>query len=200
MAEKQHRVRFYYDSINSEDLKNAYAQIFTEMKQAKSEIYQACTVTDPMPIAPEGNIEFIGFYDKDANLRKEALQGTHADAAENTARYDIQDKKITWDLKNSGYRRVEEEGGAIDLYRLQYRVRLTNETAGFVEDQIYLTNDTTILEYQKMTRIDEVIIEDETKEIEFPIPKIKGFVTALAFQKVDTNGAGFAGCGIYPQP
>ena len=109
---------FYYDSINSEDLKNAYAQIFTEMKQAKSEIYQACTVTDPMPIAPEGNIEFIGFYDKDANLRKEALQGTHADAAENTARYDIQDKKITWDLKNSGYRRVEEEGGAIDLYRI----------------------------------------------------------------------------------
>ncbi len=185
---------YYYDSTNTAGLIGAYNQIFETIKQEVTNASEADWVAeDPMP--PIANlikdIEFIGFYDKSPKLIEGDLYGEHSYGAENTASF--AGEKITWDLKRSGY--VESKNGdkTIYTYQLVYRVRLKNENDGFVERDIYDTNGETTLQYKVIKEINGTSEVSESKEIDFPIPSVFGYIGELEFDKVDTRGSPLQG-------
>lgn len=195
---------YYYDSTNTAGLKDAYGQIFTQIKTTIEEASKADWVaTDPIPIVT-GAVEFIGFYDKENELKVDQnLVGSNAENAENTASIEkgsndntsgtdpaegtsvAKDDEITWDLKKSGYVTSDEEGKTIYTYTLKYRVRLKNEQSGFVENQSYNTNGTTTLAYRVVTTVNGNTTMSESKTIEFLIPSVHGYLGELIFNKID---------------
>lgn len=174
---------YYYDSDNPTQLEEAYAGIFDEIirlwQQTSTPLW---TAGDPIP----EQIEFIGFYDSDGSLVKDygSLTGSSAQAAENTAAFDSSEQKITWDLKTSGYESFTENNETRYTYTLSYRVRLKNEAELFVEEQTCSTNGTTTLRYQLMELIDDDVKLSDVREVDFPIPSVKGYLTELTFTKL----------------
>lgn len=177
---------YYYDSTDSAGLKDAFTDIFDQIKQTVSSGSEADWVAaDPIPHStiPDA-IEYIGMYDKSGNLVYDKLTGKHELGAENTAEFDSSAYKINWDLKASGYVMV----GEWYTYTLKYRVRLQNETFGFVENQIYKTNETTTLTYRVTQVVNDQTVMSQEKTIDFPIPSVHGFLADLEFTKKDTRG------------
>ena len=181
---------YYYDSTNAEGLKDAYNDIFQQIKETTQISSEADWVaSDPLP-APENvrNVEFIGLYDKNRSQCGDEVRGTHDESAENTAKFE--NDTIHWDLKNSGYTlRNAGDGKTAYTYELVYRVRLENEQCSFKEEAIYPTNDKTTLTY----RIVSSTGVSDKKEIEFPIPSVHGYLGELEFTKRDNRGNALPG-------
>ncbi|MBO5411341.1 MAG: VWA domain-containing protein, partial [Clostridia bacterium] len=136
-------------------------------------------VTDPMG----ENVEFLGLYDQNGALAGSSLSGSHAESGENTA---VFTDKITWDINSSGYSEVKTESATIRTYNLRYRVRLTNEAAGFTQEKSYNTNARTVLNY--------VFLDHTDKELDFKLPAVEGYLGSLDIIKNDeSTGAGLDG-------
>ena len=192
---------YYYDSTDLSGLEKAYSSIFAkilEMNAASAHL--DWVATDPMPdmgVHELETVEFIGFWDAD-NVLQQVLEGKSQDNALylNSATFDTAESTIHWDLKNSGYQSVSLGNGKNYMCALKYRVRLRNENGGFVEKQIYDTNDTTFLNYRVIEVVNNVTAVSDRKYIEFPIPKVFGYLSELTFQKIDSAGTPLSGAGF----
>ncbi len=130
---------YYYDSNNSTELNAAFQQIFDEIKRLQIEsTTNIWTALDPLPYDGESErfIEFIHFYDQ-YGKPQQALSGAYEIDGENTATFNSENGKVSWDLKNSGYSSYveEHENGHTTYYThtITYRVRLQNEDSEFLE-------------------------------------------------------------------
>lgn len=182
---------YYYDSTNTAGLKDAYNQIFAQIKTTIETATAADWVaSDPIPSITPDEIDFIGLFDKDGTLQDDSLTGSHTENAEDTASYG--NSTITWDLKKSGY--TKQNGSqTIYTYELKYRIRLRNEDSQFVENRIYSTNGTTTLQYRVIQTVNGTTTISESQTIDFPIPSVHGFLGELEFKKVDNYGRAVAG-------
>ena len=186
---------YYYDSTNTTELKDAYTQIFDQIKTQIETATQADWVaTDPIPMISENvrMVEFIGLYDKTPALQGDSLEGKNEEGAENTASYSESQYAISWDLKKSGYTTSKDGNTTIYTYTIKYRVRLMNETDGFVENQVYNTNGTTKLQYRIVQTKNGTTTISDSKTIEFPIPSVHGYLGELTFTKQDNRGNNLA--------
>lgn len=189
---------YYYDSTDLSGLQTAYDSIFRQMMEINaSSSHLDWVATDPMPdmgVHEIESVEFLGFWDIYGNLQS-SLTGVSKDGTEyeNTATFDTSSSTIHWDLKNSGYISIQADNVTNYMCTLKYRVRLKNENDGFVENQIYDTNDVTSLTY----RIIEIVGDEKTvsdrKSIDFPIPAVHGYLSELNFKKVDPSGRPLSG-------
>ncbi|MBQ8610264.1 MAG: VWA domain-containing protein [Oscillospiraceae bacterium] len=193
---------FYYDSTDKADLSAAYEQIFEEILIMNAEsAHLDWVATDPMPemgVHELDTMEFIGFWDiygSDPPVLVQSLTGESVDGSlyYNTAAFDTTETTIHWDLKNSGYQSVSLGTNKNYMCALKYRVRLQNEHDGFVERQSYVTNDTTFLNYRVIEVVNNVTQVSGLKRIEFPIPKVFGYLAELEFTKVDSRGGALPG-------
>lgn len=185
---------YYYDSTNTAGLKDAYTQIFEQIKTTVESAAEADWVaSDPIPVNTQ-HVEFIGLYDKSNTLQKESLTGEHIENGENTAQYGEKDSTtINWDLKKSGYTTALDGSTTTYSYKLMYRVRLKNEESGFVENQIYNTNDKTTLQYRLVQTVNGSTSVSDSKTIDFPIPSVYGYLAELTFDKKDNRGSPLSG-------
>ncbi|MGN1128263.1 MAG: VWA domain-containing protein, partial [Candidatus Flemingiibacterium sp.] len=104
---------YYYDSTNTEGLKAAYDQIFTEIKhKVEAGSVADWVASDPLPTIGGSTefVEFIGFYNKAPELVFTNLIGEHELNSENTASINADKTSISWDLKNSGYTTTTFDG------------------------------------------------------------------------------------------
>ena len=186
---------YYYDSTDAAGLEAAYEKIFEQIKKTIEAGSKADWVaSDPMP-SLEGvqAVEFIGMYDQNREGYRSELTGENEPDAENTASFQSGQNAIHWDLKQSGYQKSQSGGTTLCLYTLRYRVRLQNETDGFLEEEIYQTNGPTTLRYRAVETVDGSLQVSEPKTIDFPIPSVKGYLCELVFQKQDNYGNALAG-------
>lgn len=181
----------YENSDDAEGLANAFATIFQEIQStASSETRTAWVTKDPMPnVNGSRFLEFIGFFDRKGALTEENL----SDTGENEAAFEAKTQEIAWNLKKSPVETQETDGETRYQYALTYRVRLKNEAAGFAEDTEYLTNGVTTLTYRVSEEGNDQTILSEERSLDFPVPKVKGFLADLAFSKVDQYGEAVEG-------
>lgn len=196
---------YYYDSTNTAGLKDAYNQIFEQMKHITETASEADWVAnDPLPLIPPEYIEFIGFFDKDGVLQKTEtdLSGENKKCAENTAKYDdgdqiTQKSEIYWDLKKSGYEETKKGDTTYYSYKLKYRVRLKNELKDdkftFEEEKIYDTNAPTTLKYRVFEEKDGKLTFSEQRTLDFKIPSVHGYLADITFTKKGSDGRLLAG-------
>ena len=143
--------------------------------------------TDPMTnygSTTSEYIKFIGFLNSSNQVvSANAISGSHELNGNNTASFATKngdpEGTITWDLKKSGYKTEKENNATVYIYTLKYRVRLKTEKQGFVNESPYDTNGTTTLTY---VTVDGNTISN-TKTINYPIPKVKGYLTELKVLK-----------------
>ena len=166
-------------------METAFQKIFNKIKQEVAISSQADWVAnDPIPSTSHDQVEFIRFYNKNKNLVEGNMSGTGNEGGENTASYG--DSTISWDLKNSGFTTTQSGNITQYTYTLVYRVRLTNEKSGFDENQEeYDTNGTTTLTYRVTKKENGQTTISDRKELEFPIPSVKGYLGELSFEKKD---------------
>jgi len=192
---------YYFESTDQQGLEAAYDQIFQEILYINAESSRLDWVaTDPMPgmgVHELETIEFIGFWDlwSDDPTLVNALSGKSQDSSlyYNSATFDTAKNTINWDLKNSGYQSVSMGNNKNFMCALKYRVRLMNEETGFVEKAVYDTNDKTFLTYRIIEVVNNETKISDQKKIEFPIPKVFGYLSELNFLKVDPTGAPLEG-------
>lgn len=174
--------KYYYDVTKITDFTDSITSILEtlekDLEDKRSEIWKT---TDPMTKygTPTSEfIEFQGMFDKEGNL-VQSLSGEHGLNKENTAIFTTTQSDpsgtISWDLKESGYVKQTEGNTNIYTYTLKYRIRLKVEKQGFDDTISYDSNGTTTLKYINQ--------EIATKNIEYPIPKIKGFLENLKITK-----------------
>ncbi len=181
--------KYYHDSTDTAGLIDAYNQIFEAIRTTTETAAKADWVaSDPVPTVVPGEIEFIGFYDKDNELTSGNLTGSYAENAENTAstHSNSSSTDIDWDLKKSGYTQSTSGSETTYVFELRYRVRLKNEDASFIEKNVYNTNGKTTLQYRTVTDINGQQTISAPKTINFPIPSVHGYLGELTFTKQDT--------------
>ena len=177
---------YYQDVTNKSAMTDAFNEIFKKIMEMSEATWVA---EDPMNTSSNvKNIEFVGMYDGNKNLR-DSVDLTNGN---NTASYNDKDK-INWDLKNSNPAIIENGNITYYVYELHYRIRLQNELSSFEEidkstgnSKIYETNGKTTLNY--------VIKTEETStngEIDFKVPSIVGYLGELEFKKVSALGDEF---------
>lgn len=182
---------YYYDSTNTDGLKAAYDQIFQEIKTIHETSASAIWVTnDQVPVLSPGTdgVEFIGLYTKNGQLVGNKLAGSNDENGENTASFDPTKSDIQWDLKKSGYRKTTDGNRTLYDYAITYRVRLKNESPDFVEGKVYETNGETKLTYQTIEEINGQKKISDIKNIDYPIPAVKGYLAEFSFLKTDRDG------------
>ena len=184
---------FYYDVNNNDGLSEAiddiYSQLDTNVLSRRTTLW---VTDDPMSTyeseALKEYIEFYGFFNSSGGLVN-SLTGTHGVNNTNTASLDrtnMSEGVIKWDLKNSGYSVVDDD---IYVYELKYRVRLKTDKQGFIKDVPYDSNGTTTLTYV----IEENGTVSDPKTLNYPIPKVKGFLTDIKIKKtVSGLASGFS--------
>ena len=177
---------YYQDVTNKSAMTDAFNEIFKKIMEMSEATWVA---EDPMNTSSNvKNIEFVGMYDGNKNLR-DSVNLTNGN---NTASYNDKDK-INWDLKNSNPTVIENGNITYYVYELHYRIRLQNELSSFEEidkstgnSKIYETNGKTTLNY--------VIKTEKTStngEIDFKVPSIVGYLGELEFKKVSALGDEF---------
>lgn len=181
---------YYYDSTDAAGLKNAYDEIFKKIKEIHETSASAIWVTnDQVPVLSPGTdgVEFIGFYTKE-KLLEDKLIGENKEGGENTAEFINDSSDIQWDLKKSGYRKTTDGNRTLYDYAITYRVRLKNESPDFVEGKVYETNGETKLTYQTIEEINGQKKISDIKNIDYPIPAVKGYLAEFSFLKTDRDG------------
>lgn len=174
----------YYNSENSEELADAFNNIFKTIEQETVEKIQASwTVSDPMGAVGAAKVEFIRLYDREGKFAADAhnLSGELGEGKENTV--SVKDGAISWNLWRSGYTSLSQGNSTLYNYELKYRVRLENELKNFAEGSRVDTNGTTTLSY----------IHDKNGSltpgsIDFPVPAVKGWLGELRFTKKNNSG------------
>ncbi len=189
---------YYYDSTAKDDIKKAFTNIFTEIKNLNKESrYTIWTSTDPLPVFDEGSaiVEFIHFYDLKDKPAAQLDGAENGEGLENNARH--VDGVIFWDLKYSGYTTSEETVGDLTTtyyhYSITYRVRLYNEKQVFVEYTDYTTNGEAFLEYKTIVDANGVKDTSELKVLDFAKPVVEGYVSGFEFTKTSDLGNPLAG-------
>lgn len=171
---------YYFDSSQSGSIIAAYDEIFKGIKQMTEESSQATWVAED-PMGVDGNIEnieFVGFFD-DTNEAKNLQDSLTKGITNQSDTASTKNGTIKWDLKNSTYEEKTENNITTYFYSIKYRIRLKNELTPFSTSSIYDTNGTTKLTY--VIRNNGVLSENKT--IEFPIPKVVGYLGSLTFTK-----------------
>lgn len=191
---------YYYDSNDTNGLKNAYASIFTKIKEIHETSASAIWVTnDQVPVLSPGTdgVEFIGLYTKNGQLVGNKLAGSNDENGENTASFDPTKSDIQWDLKQSGYRKTTDDNRTLYDYAITYRVRLKNESPDFVEGKVYETNGETKLTYQTIEEINGQKKISDIKNIDYPIPAVKGYLAEFSFLENRPGRQAAARRGVY---
>lgn len=184
---------YYYDSTDTAGLQDAYNKIFENIQTEVSNAAEADWVAnDPIPVT-QGQVGFIQFYNKENTPVNGGLTGSGSENAENTASFNQDNSVIRWDLKNSGYTLTQDGSTTWYTYTLVYRVRLTNEKTGFIENQVYDTNGETTLTYRVTNKEGDYVTISQSKELIFPIPSVHGFLGEFEFTKQALNGSAIPG-------
>ena len=128
-------------------------------------------------------IEFVGLYD-DKNVLKDSITNGNPDESD-TASYS--GDTLKWDLKNSTYTgptKTTIDGKEVEIYtyEVKYRVRLKNETNGFIVENPYETNGETKLTYVVRTSTGAV---SDPKTLIFKNPKVHGYLGELNLIKLN---------------
>ena len=179
--------KYYYDSDNKTALENAYKEIFNDIKEmTDQEINASWVAEDPMNASGQTkNIQFVGLYDDNMNLKNE-LNTANAGESD-TASYNEAKDTISWDLKTSTRTETkkQENGKKVMYYKyeIKYKIRLENELKDFVEKKDYSTNGKTYLDYVVIENINGVNVRSEKRTLEFPVPKVEGYLGTLEFTK-----------------
>ena len=178
-----------FDSL-ADDIKS---YLDRDIEDRKAELWKTADPMTNYGTSMSEYIEFIGLYNAQNNLVTRTT-GSHVRNGENTAAFATTsgdtEGTITWDLKNSGFTTVTEDGTTVYVYKLKYRVRLKTDKQGFIKEAAYDSNGTTTLTY---ATADGSTIS-ETKRINYPIPKVKGYLTELKIAKnVEGLAPGFSG-------
>ncbi len=179
--------KYYYDSDNKTALENAYKEIFNDIKEmTDQEINASWVAEDPMNASGQTkNIQFVGLYDDNMNLKNE-LNTANAGESD-TASYNKAKDTISWDLKTSTRTETkkQENGKKVMYYKyeIKYKIRLENELKDFVEKKDYSTNGKTYLDYVVIENINGVNVRSEKRTLEFPVPKVEGYLGTLEFTK-----------------
>lgn len=193
---------YYYDSTDAAGLKNAYDEIFKKIKEIHETSASAIWVTnDQVPVLSPGTdgVEFIGFYTKE-KLLEDKLIGENKEGGENTAEFINDSSDIQWDLKKSGYRKTTDGNRTLYDYAITYRVRLKNESPDFVEGKVYETNGETKLTYQTIEEINGQKKISDIKNIDYPIPAVKGYLAEFSFLENRPGRQAVARRGVYTGP
>lgn len=177
---------YYSDPNNLDTLKSAYAKIFERIKNLASESAEVTwVVEDPMnSVSSENNfIEFVGLYD-DKNDLKDSLTNGNNDESD-TASYS--NDTLKWDLKKSTYTgpsrtTINDKEVDVYTYEVKYRIRLKNESPGFITENKYETNGETKLTYVVRKGTGEV---SELKTLIFKNPKVHGYLGQLKLTKIN---------------
>ncbi|MBQ9845892.1 MAG: VWA domain-containing protein [Oscillospiraceae bacterium] len=197
----------YWDANSGESLEHAYDDIIKILETVQRHVFREAEVVDPMG----QNVEFLGFYTYDGKLTKSALPGAVDTYTEEVLEYGKQsahtpglygenkasfsNNTIVWDPVESGWRwdgtYADNDPARPNYYmELKYRVRLTNENAGYSEDNdpteqngaepdtYNPTNGKTTFTYYDFNN-DKKPIE------EFPIPAVEGYLGHFEFTKTD---------------
>lgn len=169
---------YYYDSDDSDSFDEVYENIFSKIVNSSNTLTEVTwVVEDPMSMDEEvGNIEFVGLYD-DINKLHNSLDYTKINQS-NTASFNK--NRITWDLRKSKYSTIDDGDKLYYVYEVKYRVRLENEKANFEISKPYDTNGRTTLTYA--IRTNDVL--SENKYLDFPIPRVEGYLGNLTFTKL----------------
>lgn len=184
--------KYYHDSDNKTALENAYKEIFNDIKEmTDQEINASWVAEDPMNASGQTkNIQFVGLYDDNMNLKNE-LNTANAGESD-TASYNEAKDTISWDLKASTRTETkkQENGKEVTYYKyeIKYKIRLENELKDFVEKKDYFTNGKTYLDYVVIENVNGVNVRSEKRTLEFPIPKVFGYLGTLTFDKKTNYG------------
>ena len=184
--------KYYYDSDNKEALENAYKEIFNDIKEmTDQEINASWVAEDPMNVSSQTkNIQFVGLYDDNMNLKNE-LNTANAGESD-TASYNEAKDTISWDLKTSTRTETKKQVNGKEVtyykYEIKYKIRLENELKDFVEKKDYSTNGKTYLDYVVIENVNGVNVRSEKRTLEFPIPKVFGYLGTLTFDKLTNYG------------
>lgn len=179
--------KYYHDSDNKTDLENAYKEIFNDIKEmTNQEINASWVAEDPMNASGQTkNIQFVGLYDDNMNLKNE-LNTANAGESD-TASYNETKDTISWDLKTSTRTETKKQVNGKEAtyykYEIKYKIRLENELKDFVEKKDYSTNGKTYLDYVVIENINGVNVRSEKRTLEFPVPKVEGYLGTLEFTK-----------------
>ena len=178
----------YYDSDDS-SLETEYLKIFSDIQSELQTETQATWVAED-PMGTDGdvkNIQFLGFYGDNNNIKISLDKESENES--DTATFS--NNKISWDLKKSTYKTEVKNKTTHYIYEVRYRIRLENELNNFDINDIYETNGKTTLTY--IIRDNQGYLS-ENKYIDFPIPKVVGYLGNLTFTKKssfdDTNLSG----------
>lgn len=171
----------YNDANDTAGLTSAFDEIFQKIIKMSE---AAWVIEDPMNSASAENkfIEFVGLYD-DKNVLKDSIKNGNPDESD-TASYS--NDTLKWDLKNSTYTgptKTTINGKEVEVYtyEVKYRVRLKNETNGFVVENPYETNGETKLTYL----VKKTNSADDEKTITFKNPKVHGYLGELNLIKLN---------------
>lgn len=185
--------KYYYDSDNKTDLENAYKEIFNDIKEmTNQEINASWVAEDPMNASGQTkNIQFVGLYDDNMNLKNE-LNTANAGESD-TASYNETKDTISWDLKTSTRTETKKQENGKEAtyykYEIKYKIRLENELKDFVEKKDYFTNGKTYLDYVVIENVNGVNVRSEKRTLEFPVPKVFGYLGTLTFDKLTNYGS-----------
>lgn len=184
--------KYYHDSDNKTDLENAYKKIFNDIKEmTNQEINASWVAEDPMNASGQTkNIQFVGLYDDNMNLKNE-LNTANAGESD-TASYNETKDTISWDLKTSTRTETKKQENGKEAtyykYEIKYKIRLENELKDFVEKKDYFTNGKTYLDYVVIENVNGVNVRSEKRTLEFPVPKVFGYLGTLTFDKLTNYG------------
>lgn len=181
---------YYYDVTKISDFEDIIRGKNGILEKLKSDLNSKRTdvwsTTDPMTnynTTTSDYIKFVGFLNASGNTIPEtSISGSHVKNGNNTAEFKKNSSTdpagtITWNLKNSGFTTEEED--SVYVYTLKYRVRLKVEKQGFSDTISYDTNGTTTLTYINL----ENGVAGDIKTINYPIPKVKGYLENLKITK-----------------
>ena len=182
----------YTNYTKANALSKAFGEIFDKIQNSSStgvgyHLMVSDLLNDEEQLKMGEYIDFLGFYDSKGKFVEDeaALVGSSGEGREDTASYDAEEDKISWNLLKSGYTSMKKGGVTTYTYNLTYRVRLANEASRFVSGAEYLTNGTTKLTYHTVESVNGNPEISGAKELEFDIPKIKGYLGSFGFMKMD---------------
>lgn len=173
----------YSDGDNLEALQTAYSGILQQIEETNRQaVEDSWIAADPMG----KDVEFLHFYDKSGNVASALTNTGYGTVSktddENQASYS---NAINWNLLQSKCTSVTSGTNPATTtytYELKYCVRLENETADFLENEIHNTNGTTTLNY----KVNNDGTLSSNKTLTFAIPQVKGYLGELSFTKVDS--------------
>lgn len=185
---------YYYDSTNPTGLTNAFTNIFNSIQETvKTGVQASWVAADPIKSLNVTNdyIEFVKFTG--TNSAGATVGNTTIKKSSDTIAALTSSDTVSWDLKKATPTHPGSDQNKF-LYTLSYRVRLKNEDAGFESGFDYDTNGTTGLQYKIIDTSTSTL--SESKQINFTIPQVEGYLSNLIFTKRANSSEGDPIAGV----